>query len=171
MLWAWLISGVHPADLEHPSGEFSARLMIIAMMLTPLRMIFPRVRWLAWLRRQRRALGVAAFGYAVLHTVFYLLDMETLRNVLAELPAVGIWTGWLALLLFVPLAITSNAASVRALGNAWQQLHRLTYPAAVLVLLHWITVHNNAVAAWIHFLPLLLLETWRVAITIRKKST
>lgn len=27
--------------------------------------------WTAWLLRRRRYLGVAAFGYALLHTVFY----------------------------------------------------------------------------------------------------
>jgi hypothetical protein len=32
--------------LLHPSGEFSARFMIIAMMITPLRMIFPKASWL-----------------------------------------------------------------------------------------------------------------------------
>src|SRR3546814_20210804 len=69
----------------HPSGEFSALLMIIALMLTPLSILFPNQRWIAWLMRRRRALGVAAFGYAVLHLVFYLIDMETLKNILAEL--------------------------------------------------------------------------------------
>ena len=41
--------------------------------------------------------------------------METLRNILAELGALGIWTGWAAFLLLVPLALTSNDASMRAL--------------------------------------------------------
>src|SRR3546814_9966832 len=49
-----------------------------------LSILFPNQRWIAWLMRRRRALGVAAFGYAVLHLVFYLIDMETLKNILAE---------------------------------------------------------------------------------------
>ena len=80
-------------QLLHPTGEFSARFMILALALTPLRLMFPKVRWLAWLFQRRRALGVAAFGYAALHTVLYLVDVETLREVLAEFWALGIWTG------------------------------------------------------------------------------
>ena len=68
-------------------------------------------------------LGVAAFVYALLHTLFYLVDMETLRNVLAELSALGIWTGWVAFFVFIPLAATSNSFSTRRLGPRWQTLH------------------------------------------------
>jgi hypothetical protein len=70
--------------LLHPSGEFSARFMIIAMMITPLRMIFPKASWPNWLMRRRRALGVAAFLYAVLHLVLYVLDKGALAPMLAE---------------------------------------------------------------------------------------
>ena len=76
---AALARGIAAEDLLHPTGEFAARFMIIAMMLTPLRMLFPRARWLAWLSHRRRYLGVAAFGYALLHTILYVVDMETLE--------------------------------------------------------------------------------------------
>ena len=157
-----LAQGEWIGDLLHGSGEMSARLMIVAMMLTPLRMLFPTARWLLWLRRHRRTLGVAAFAYAVLHTVFYVVDMQTLEAMLKEIGVLGIWTGWVAMLIFVPLALTSNDRSTRWLGPRWQTLHRLTYVAAVLTLLHWATIHNNVMAAWIHFTPLILLETYRV---------
>jgi|GEM_PF-5201579 len=60
--------------LVHPSGEFSARFMIIAMMATPLCLLLKGWRGPLWLKKNRRYLGVAAFGYALLHTVFYVLD-------------------------------------------------------------------------------------------------
>ena len=170
MCWRAFVVGIHPAELLHGSGEFSARLMLVGLMITPLRLVFPGARWLVWLRRRRRAIGVAAFGYAVLHLLFYFLDMETLRNVLAEVSATGIWTGWIAFLLFVPLAFTSNNVSVRALGPYWQRLHYLVYPAAVLTLAHWIFVHDNAVAAWVHFAPLIALEAYRVIVYVKKKT-
>ena len=78
--------------------------MILAMMVTPLRMLFPRQRWLLWLQRRRRYLGVAAFGYATLHAVFYVLDLGTLSKIAADVLELGIWTGWVAFLIFVPLA-------------------------------------------------------------------
>lgn len=144
-------------ELLHPTGEFSARLMIVAMMLSPLLTIFGPKPWLNWLVARRRNLGVAAFGYAVLHLIFYIIDMETVANMLAEIGALGIWTGWLAILLFVPLALTSNNAAMRRLRSGWKKLQRLVYPTAVLVLIHWIFVHNNLGPALLHFIPLALL--------------
>lgn len=148
-----------PDRLLHPTGEFAARFMIAALMISPLRAAFPQARWLAG---RRRALGVAAFGYAALHTLIYLIDMATLRNVLAEFFALGIWTGWAAFAVIVPLAVTSNEASMRRLGASWPRLHRIVYAAAILTLLHWVFVHNNLGAALAHFVPLALLEGWRL---------
>lgn len=167
MLWA-LANGEYAAELLHASGETSARLLLVALMLTPLRLLFPTARWLAWLRGQRRALGVAAFAYAALHTVLYLIDMETLTNVLAEFTALGIWTGWLAFVIFVPLALTSTRWAVRRLGTRWQWLHRSVYVAAVASLVHWLTIHDNAVSALIHFTPLMILEVYRVWTILRR---
>ena len=157
-----LASGTDAADLLHSSGETSARLLIVALLLTPLRLLLPDVRWLSWLRQQRRSIGVAAFAYAALHTIFYLADMGSLKYVLDELTALGIWTGWLAFLIFIPLALTSNNTAVRRLAGSWATLHRLVYAAALLTLVHWIYVHNNYVPAWVHFIPLILLEIYRV---------
>ena len=159
-----------PGDLLHPSGEWSARLIIFALMLTPLSMIFPGRRWTRWLVRRRRSFGVAGFAYAMLHLLFYLLDMETARNVLAEIGALGIWTGWAAFFLFLPLALTSNDVSMRALKGAWKRVQRLAYPAAILTLVHWMFVHDNEVAALINFAPLLALELWRAAHLLRVRT-
>ncbi len=148
--------------LLRPTGEFAARFMIVALLLTPLRMLFPRLRWLVWLVRQRRALGVAAFGYALLHTVLYVVDMETLHNILAEFWALGIWTGWAAFVVLVALGATSNDFFTRRLGRAWKPLHRAVYAAALLTLAHWIFVHNNWVPALVHFAPLATLQAYRI---------
>ena len=57
---------------------------------------------------RRRYLEVAAFGYALLHTVFYLIDLGTLSAVLGEALELSIWTGWVAFFIFVPLTLISN---------------------------------------------------------------
>ena len=148
-------------DMLQPTGEWSARFMIAAMVLSPLlSLLGPRI-WLTWLIQRRRALGVAAFAYAMLHLIFYVIDMGNLDDILAEFLALGIWTGWAAMLLFVPLAITSNNASMRALKKGWKRLQRLVYPAALLVLVHWIFIHNNLGPALVHFIPLVLLVAAR----------
>lgn len=162
MLRGFLTGAAEAADLLHPSGEFSARLMIIAMMIAPLIAVIGPRGWLRWLLARRRALGVAAFGYAVLHLVLYIADMGTLDDMLAEVGAPGIWTGWVAFALMIPLALTSNDASMRALRTGWKRLQRLAYPAALLTLAHWVFVHNNTVAALVHFAPLMLLLILRL---------
>jgi len=169
-----MIAGAFSGDslepLLHPTGEFAARFMIIAMMLTPLRLLFPSVRWIAWLMKRRRYLGVAAFGYAALHTLYYLIDLGSLSAVLADAVKFGIWTGWIAFLIFVPLAVTSNTYSVRAMGPGWKTLQRFVYVAAVATLLHWIFIHNEVGPALVHFLPLAALEAYRIWVTVTRKQ-
>ena len=164
VLYDWLTDpDLWLEDLLQPTGEWSARLMIVALMLTPLAMLFPRFHPVRWLVRHRRAFGVAAFAYAALHLLVYVLAMETVRAMLAEIGATGIWTGWLAFFCFVPLALTSNDASMRALRAGWKRVQRLAYPAAVLTLLHWLFVHDGFAEALLHFAPLAALQLYRLA--------
>ena len=149
-------------QLLHPTGEFAARFMIIAMIATPLRLLFNGQRWTMWLVRNRRYFGVAAFMYSLFHTVLYVVDTGSLEGMLDEVFKLGIWTGWVAFFIFIPLAITSNDASVKALREKWKPLQRWIYPAAVLTLAHWIFVENNVGPAMVHFVPLALLEVYRV---------
>jgi len=157
-----LTPGADLEELLHPSGEWSARLLVVALALTPLSLLLPRNRLVRWLLARRRAIGVAAFGYAALHTLFYVLAMGNLGDMLAELGATGIWTGWLALLLFVPLAVTSNDRSMRLLRAGWKRLQRLAYPAALLTLVHWVAIHDGVGAALAHFVPLAALQAYRI---------
>ncbi len=158
-----------PERLLHPTGEFAARFMIIALAVTPLRQLFPNAGWLKWMMRRRRYFGVAAFGYAVLHTVLYVIDIGSLRAMMDEFFALGIWTGWAAFAIFLPLGLTSNDAAQRWLGSWWMTIQRWVYPAALLVLVHWIFVHNTFGPALVHFIPLALLEAHRVWILSRHR--
>jgi len=155
-------NGAELERLMHVTGEFSARLMILALLLSPFKLIFNNARWVNWLLRRRRAIGVAAFFYALVHTILYVVDMGTLQAILSELGLLGIWTGWVALIIFIPLAITSNNTMVRVLKSNWKTLQRLVYVAAVLTLVHWVFVHNNTGPALVHFVPLALAEAYRI---------
>ncbi|WP_167646334.1 sulfite oxidase heme-binding subunit YedZ [Mameliella alba] len=150
--------------LVHPTGEFAARFLIIAMLATPLMLLFKGWRGPRWLRKNRRYFGVAAFAYALAHTVFYLVDKATLERIVDELPRLYIWTGWLAFAIFVPLAVTSTDYFVRIMGPRWKHLQRWTYPAAALTLVHWAALHDwgHPAAALVHFGPLVALEVYRV---------
>ncbi|MCA0998223.1 sulfite oxidase heme-binding subunit YedZ [Alloyangia pacifica] len=151
-------------ELLHASGEMSARRLIIAMMATPLVLLLKGWRGPLWIKRNRRYLGVAAFGYGLLHTVAYLADTATLSTAMSELPRLYIWTGWLAFLIFVPLAVTSTDYFVRKMGTWWKWLQRWTYAAAAVTLLHWAALHDlgGLAPALVHFVPLLALEAYRI---------
>ena len=160
---AGALDGSNLERLLHPTGEFSARFMIISMMLTPLRMLFPKSGVILWLMRRRRHLGVAAFGYALLHTAFYVIDLGSTAAILSDAMKVSILTGWLAFLIFVPLAITSSDRAIHKMGpRKWKTLQRMVYGAAVLTLAHWLLVSHDPGGALVHFLPLAALEAWRI---------
>ncbi len=149
-------------EVLHTSGELSARLLLVTLAVTPLRLFFARASWPDWLLLRRRYFGVAAFVYAALHTAVYLDRKLGSGLVLQEAAEFSMWTGWLAMAFFVPLAITSNDVSVRWLRSKWKKLHRWVYPAALLTFVHWIFASFSIVPGLIHFGILLIVETYRV---------
>jgi sulfoxide reductase heme-binding subunit YedZ len=153
---------VFPGDYLHPTGEYSARLIILVLTLTPLSQLLPASRIVRWLLRHRRAIGVAAFGYALLHLAFYVLEMEGVANMVAELGAPSIWTGWLAFLFMLAPALVSNDRAMRALKASWKRIQRLAYPAAILTLVHWALIHDGLTAALANFAPLIVLQLIRL---------
>lgn len=169
MCWGAASGRADIMDLLHPSGEFSARLMILAMAIAPLTAVLGPRPWLAWLLRRRRHFGVAAFAYAGLHLLFYVIDMGTIDDMLAEILAPGIWTGWAAFFVMLPIAATSNDRAMQALRSGWKRVQRLVYPAAVLTLLHWIWVHNNLGPALAHFVPLAFILAARFILPFTRK--
>ncbi len=158
--------------LLHPTGEFAARFMIIAMLATPLARLLKGWRGPRWLIRNRRYFGVAAFAYALAHTVLYLIDEGSAAAALADLPNLAIWTGWLAFAIFIPLAATSMDYAVRRMGpKAWKTLQRWVYAAAVLTLLHWAALHGwgGWGPALVHFGPLIALSVYRVGFNLNQR--
>jgi sulfoxide reductase heme-binding subunit YedZ len=145
----------------HGSGEFSARFMIISMMATPLLMLTKGSRFARWLRANRRYFGVAAFAYAAVHTLAYVMG-ESLDRILAEATDLDMLSGWLAFVIFIPLAATSMDYAVKKLGKWWKPIQRWTYAAAVLTLVHWLLVAHDAGGAIVHFAPLAALTAYRL---------
>ncbi|MGI9221146.1 MAG: sulfite oxidase heme-binding subunit YedZ [Woeseiaceae bacterium] len=118
----------------HQSGLWSAGLLIVALAITPLRKVFRSISVIA---PHRRAIGVASFAYAALHTGVYLERKWGADLILKEGLEPSLATGWLAFAIFVILAVTSNDASVKALGRTWKRLHRWVYVATILMFAHW----------------------------------
>ena len=128
--------GVEPINaLEREYGELALKLMVLGLMVTPLR------KWTGInLMKFRRAIGVTAFFFVLAHfLVWTVLDVQSLSRVWEEIvkrPYVTV--GMAAFLMLIPLAVTSNNRMVKRLGGAsWRNLHKLTYPAAVLGGIHY----------------------------------
>lgn len=172
--WAWLAFGyltgrLFYGEMVHASGDWAIWCLMAALAISPLRGLFPQQAWTAWLLKRRRYLGVAAFAYALLHAAVYVLRQRELPVILAEALEAGLLTGWLALAIFVPLALTSNDGSVRRLGRAWKRLHRAVYVAAVLSFAHWVLVAFDATVAYAHLAVLAALETARLVAWARRR--
>ena len=138
--WRTLSDGLGPNPVEsvvHFTGSWALRLLLVTLAVTPLR----RLAGLPWLMRFRRMLGLFAFFYAVLHFSAYLVLDRALvwDDILIDLSKRPyIMVGFAALLLLVPLAVTSTRGWVRRLGRRWQTLHRVVYAIAVLGVLHFL---------------------------------
>ena len=136
MLWF----AIHPRyafqvdRINKDMGLWSLRFLFACLLISPVS------RWIRqpWLRRWRRPLGLLAFAFAVIHTVHFLLWgrlWPDRLNLIFVRPYLTI--GLVALILFVPLALTSNDAAVRwATPRRWRRLHLLAYPAAALSVIH-----------------------------------
>lgn len=153
------------------SGVWSAWLLMLTLAVTPIRLLMRRHAVSIWLVRHRRDIGVASFAYAAAHTIIYLASKSSLANVLQDLGSREMLVGWLALILFVPLAATSNDMATRALRRSWKHLHRLVYPAAILSFLHWVWAAFDPAEAYLHIAILAAIELLRIGLQVRQRVT
>ena len=131
--------GANPVEaITHTTGEWTLRLLLATLAITPLRHLTGRV----WLTRLRRMLGLFAFFYLMLHFATYaLLDASLDLAYIVEDVAdrLYITAGFTAFLMLVPLAATSTNAMVRRLGPLWwRRLHRLVYAAGICGVVHYL---------------------------------
>jgi len=147
-------------DITHRTGEWALHFLIVTLSITPLRGIT------GWqnIQHVRRMLGLYSFFYAVLHLSIYLLDQsfsfdEILTDILKR-PYITI--GFSALLMMLPLALTSNRFSMRKLGPRWKRLHSLVYVIAVAAVLHFLwLVKADTLEPVIYAIVIVLLLAWR----------
>ncbi len=129
--------GANPIEkLTHLSGDSALILLCASLAVTPLR----RLAGLAWLAPLRRTLGLSAFFWALAHFLIYaVLDQGlALADVVADVakrPYVTV--GFSAFVMLLALAITSTRGWQKRLGKRWRTLHRLTYAAVVLGVVHY----------------------------------
>lgn len=148
-------------EVIYQTGDWSVALLALALAVTPFRRVLPKAKWPRWLMSHRRAIGVASFGYAAFHTLTYLERKWGYDYILEEGVRPDLLTGWIALIIFLILAVTSNNKSVRLLKKNWQRLHRTVYIATALTFLHWVLTAFEPKTAYICLGLLCVIESLR----------
>jgi sulfoxide reductase heme-binding subunit YedZ len=138
LIWRWRSGDLGPLPIDEAileSGQWTVRLVVLVLAITPLQRIFGWGR-LALVRRQ---VGLAAMCYALLHFSLYIADQKfDLGRVASEIVLrVYLTIGFVAVVGLVILGVTSADAAVRKLGRRWKMLHRAAYGIAGLGILHF----------------------------------
>jgi methionine sulfoxide reductase heme-binding subunit len=130
--------GANPVEfVEHSTGLWALIILLITLAMTPIRLITGQV----WQIQLRRVLGLFMFFYACLHIATYVwLDFNfiwpDIVKDIAKHPRILV--GFAAFLLAIPLAVTSNNASMRRLKTNWKKLHQAVYLIAILAVVHFV---------------------------------
>jgi sulfoxide reductase heme-binding subunit YedZ len=158
----WL--GANPAEyITRSTGDWTLRFLLITLAVTPLRKLS------GWhsLASFRRMLGLYAFFYGVVHLSSYVafdhvFEVGEILKDIVKRPFITV--GFTALVLMLPLAITSTDRMVRRLGaRRWLALHRLVYFIAPLGVLHfWWMVKADLTEPAIYAAILTVLLGYRV---------
>lgn len=174
-LWAFYLGatdqlGADPVkSFEHTLGLWALRFLILTLLVTPIRDVTG-----ISLLRYRRALGLLAFYYVLMHfTVYMVLDQAlSISAVVADIvrrPFITI--GMISLALLVPLALTSNNWSIRKLGRRWVTLHKLVYVAIAGGAIHFLmSVKSWPAEPIIYAAIVTALLLWRVGRPFAKGS-
>jgi sulfoxide reductase heme-binding subunit YedZ len=114
--------------------------LILTLTITPARKI---TGWNGF-SHFRRMLGLFAFFYGVIHLTIYFALYRSFDFISAGediLDRPFILLGMAALIMMIPLAITSTNRMIKRLGAArWKRLHKLVYPAAIAAGIHYLLV-------------------------------
>jgi sulfoxide reductase heme-binding subunit YedZ len=155
--------GANPVEtVLHTLGKWGLKFLVLTLAVTPLKDIFNLPRLLAF----RRMLGLFAFFYVLLHFLTWLILDQGLYwpGILVDIgkrPFITI--GFAALLMLVPLAVTSTNKMMRRLGRRWTKLHRLIYVIAILGVWHYFwQVKKDVREPLIYFGVVVALLAWRV---------
>jgi methionine sulfoxide reductase heme-binding subunit len=164
--------GANPVEfVQHATGDWTLRLLIFTLAITPLRKILN----LPELIRFRRMFGLFAFFYVCLHFLTYIgpdqsFNLGSIWKDVAKRRYITV--GFAGFVLLIPLAITSTAGWIRRLGGKrWQQLHRAIYVAVVCGVIHYYWLVKSAVIKpLIYGAIVAVLLLWRVGNAWARKN-
>lgn len=128
-------------------GFLSLALLYLAMLISPLTKVFTKLPGRAALVYARRAIGVSAFYYAVLHVYITFFDQLNGFGGIAYLNPIYGWSlllGIFALGVLCTMAATSFDWVVAKMGyRQWKVLQRLVYAASIAILVHLLLIGSH----------------------------
>lgn len=147
--------------------------LFLSLLPTPLYGAFPKFPARALFVKARRAIGVSAFFFALLHAYFALFKLLGGLGAFLQLTGkyqLATYMGLVSLVILAMLAATSFSYMVKKLGKRWKQLHRFIYLVALLIPMHALILgshfnnHDSLLAKSLIFawLLLLMLEEIRI---------
>ena len=148
-------------EFEHLLGLWALRFLVLTLAITPIRDL-AGINWV----RYRRALGLLAFWYVLMHFLTYMvldqyLNFAAIITDIAKRPFITI--GMAAFVMLIPLALTSNNWSIRRLGPRWVRLHKLVYVIAACGALHFaMAVKVVGPEQWLYIVLVAMLLVYRV---------
>lgn len=143
-------SGPNPVtDVLHLTGLWGMGFLLGSLAVRPLVQIGKLRAFQPW----KKILGVLGFFYGLIHSLIYMaLDQGWDWGELADdfTKRVHIRFGMIALVLLIPLALTSSLWAQKKLGRKWKTLHQLVFPAVLLIGLHYMLARKAgyAEASW-----------------------
>ncbi len=150
----------------------------IALIISPLGYVIGKHRT-KHIEFARRAIGVSAFYFALLHAAIALWGQLGGISQLQYLPSLFKWSllgGTIALIVLLAMAATSFDKVVKFMTfRKWKWLHRLVYAAGILVILHiWsigthLSYTNIQIASFASLIVLSGLELARVTKLVNAK--
>ena len=167
--------------LEQSYGLLSIICLYLAMLISPLQKALGVRPWLQRLVFMRRAIGVSAAYYAVLHMTIALWGQIGGIGAIKLLPVFFVWSlsfGLAAIIILLVMAATSFDAVIKRMTFfRWKLLHRLIYIGGVLIILHVWIIGTHVAYGWAQLAAslavalLLGLEALRAAKQLAKRYT
>ncbi len=156
--------GANPIEFFlRTTGVLTLIFLLVTLAVTPLRKYF------GWnsLIKFRRMLGLYAFFYGFLHLITYSIfdksfNLSAIAADVWQRPFIAV--GMLAFFLLIPLAVTSTNGMIKRLGGKnWSKLHKLTYPIAILGVIHfWMIVKSDLKYPFLFAVVLAILLGYRI---------
>ncbi len=141
--WEFVTASDWFGDTTFLTGRTAIAFLVLSLACTPLVTLFG---WSS-LNALKKPTGNWGFAFVVLHLILFSYDYGYVNGQIdfgaiaseALLKQYAV-IGFIAFLLLVPLAATSNKWAMKKLGKQWKQLHKLVYVINVLAVTHYIWV-------------------------------